>query len=375
MSGTQTIGSGYVCSIVIDNGAMLSLDAATFEEHSGSYPNTTITVLNGKITATRMLVNNNVELVIEADGEVEVTNDMTNNWNANVTNHGSLTVGGDLTNNGSFLNSGTLVVGGDFVNHYNSEVVFGGTTTINGNLTSNGNMSVPAGSTLSVLGDFHLHWGKTADIDGGLEVGGDVSNNGVIDGDGYMIVDGTTSNNGTIFDNGDGSQDCSNGCGNVGLPVELIEFKAVANSFNEVVLSWRTATEINSDFFTVETSLDGRRFTEVGRITGNGNSKALLAYTWTDLVPLSSLTYYRLNQTDYDGTTEIIGLKAVVPEGFVISFSFYPNPVVSGQPLFLTGVFPENVSIIDQAGKLILNANGSIYRSSTSKARPLFAES
>jgi len=89
------------------------------------------------------------------------------------------------------------------------------------------------------------------------------------------------------------------------LPVELLSFSG-KNSGKENHLEWITATESNNDFFSVEKSLDGIHFDLVATVDGSGSSTSLHTYHYTDrfLSSLPALYYYRLKQTDYDGTSE-----------------------------------------------------------------------
>jgi hypothetical protein len=66
-------------------------------------------------------------------------------------------------------------------------------------------------------------------------------------------------------------------------------------------LDWRTATESNNDYFTVERSANGLQWTEIARIKGAGNSNQELQYGYIDHANTSGNIYYRLKQTDYNG--------------------------------------------------------------------------
>lgn len=84
------------------------------------------------------------------------------------------------------------------------------------------------------------------------------------------------------------------------LPIELLSFNATQNK-TAVDIAWKTATEINNDFFTVERSKDGNAFEEIGNISGAGNSNIILEYSFTDINPYNGISYYRLKQTDFNG--------------------------------------------------------------------------
>jgi hypothetical protein len=85
------------------------------------------------------------------------------------------------------------------------------------------------------------------------------------------------------------------------LPVELIHFSGkVFESYN--LLKWKTATEKNNDYFTLQKSLDGIKFHMITIINGSGNSNTIKEYSYQDMDINHGLVYYRLIQTDYDGT-------------------------------------------------------------------------
>jgi hypothetical protein len=86
------------------------------------------------------------------------------------------------------------------------------------------------------------------------------------------------------------------------LPIELLSNDASCDSKN-VVIKWTTATETNNNFFTIEKSIDGINFTDIATIPGAGNSTGNLNYSYTDFNSFNGVGYYRLKQTDYDGTT------------------------------------------------------------------------
>jgi hypothetical protein len=85
------------------------------------------------------------------------------------------------------------------------------------------------------------------------------------------------------------------------LPISLLTF--TGECLNETIkIKWVTALEINNDYFNVERSADGINFTSISRINGAGNSTTTLKYSTIDFSPLKGWSYYRLKQTDLDGT-------------------------------------------------------------------------
>jgi hypothetical protein len=143
--------------------------------------------------------------------------------------------------------------------------------------------------------------------------------------------------------------------GNSALPVELIDFNVYCeNSLHRV--QWSTASEVNNDFFALERSVNGNDWQQVDRITGMGTINELTEYA-VDINPVNTLTYYRIKQTDFDGSSTIFGPIAVNCE--VQKLQIYPNP---SNDLFYV-LAPndkriENIKVIDAAGNLILGDNG-----------------
>lgn len=97
---------------------------------------------------------------------------------------------------------------------------------------------------------------------------------------------------------------------NIALPIELISFDAELRD-GRVELRWATASEINNDYFTIERSTDGRSFQPIKKVRGSGNSTTRIDYQATDDGPLPGYSYYRLRQTDYDGTYTFSEIKTV----------------------------------------------------------------
>lgn len=94
------------------------------------------------------------------------------------------------------------------------------------------------------------------------------------------------------------------------LPIELFNFKATPIN-DQVNVEWATLTETNNDFFTIERSQNGLEWSPIVSIPGGGNSTQKLTYHYLDENPLNGLSYYRLLQTDYDGTSTYSSIVAV----------------------------------------------------------------
>lgn len=88
------------------------------------------------------------------------------------------------------------------------------------------------------------------------------------------------------------------------LPIQLVAFDAQPEAA-DVLCTWTTASERDNDHFTVERSTDVVHFDAIGTVPGAGDSQEMLSYRFMDLAPVQGLSYYRLRQTDHDGTTTV----------------------------------------------------------------------
>jgi hypothetical protein len=98
------------------------------------------------------------------------------------------------------------------------------------------------------------------------------------------------------------------------LPVKLVTFYGEKEQKNNV-LRWTTASEKNNDYFSIEKTIDGEEFNEIGRIEGAGNSIYHNSYSLTDVKVDNIINYYRLVQTDFDGKKEYSNLITIDNRG------------------------------------------------------------
>lgn len=148
------------------------------------------------------------------------------------------------------------------------------------------------------------------------------------------------------------------------LPIELKNFDCGYKG-NAVDVTWITASEINNDYFTIEHGTDGVNYEKIGQVRGSGNSTSDIAYKFTDKTPENGYNYYRLIQTDYDGTSKTYGPVYVKINNVFREFDIAdvgPNP------------FQNRLSVgfnIDKPGLVtltLLNSAGSIFRTEQIKS-------
>lgn len=109
------------------------------------------------------------------------------------------------------------------------------------------------------------------------------------------------------------------------LPVELLAFEA-RRTGNAVATAWATATEKNSDYFTLERSANGSEFSAIGKVKAAQTSMTRLDYTLIDNAPLATTAYYRLRQTDADGTFSFSPVVTVRGTATAAHAVAVPNP-------------------------------------------------
>lgn len=134
------------------------------------------------------------------------------------------------------------------------------------------------------------------------------------------------------------------------LPVELVSFTAEPRA-DVIDLSWATLNEQNSEYFQVQRSADGNRFTTIGQLAAAGNSSTLRDYAFTDASPLEGTAYYRLRQTDIDGQVHFSNTVEVSLRGGRIDI--FPNPATDGFWVSLPEDIVGSLFITTAMGRLV----------------------
>lgn len=94
------------------------------------------------------------------------------------------------------------------------------------------------------------------------------------------------------------------------LPINLLSFTGY-NSGQKNNFKWSTGTEKNNDYFSLEKSVDGQFWQPVAKVVGAGNSSTLKTYTAEDKDPGTTLNYYRLKQTDHNGSEKTFTIISI----------------------------------------------------------------
>ena len=142
---------------------------------------------------------------------------------------------------------------------------------------------------------------------------------------------------------------------NTVLPVELIYFDANCTKEGYVDVSWSTASELNNDYYTIERSRDAISFEEVKEVDAAGNSGNILAYNEKDESPILGTSYYRLKQTDLDGSfsySKIVRVDCTTGGDESINV-FYADGEGIVSTIFINNGERFNFSIYDDLGRII----------------------
>jgi hypothetical protein len=140
------------------------------------------------------------------------------------------------------------------------------------------------------------------------------------------------------------------------LPVELVSFSAICEDNNTVSVNWTTASEHNSDYYTVEKSRDGIAWNTLATKAAAGNSTQLIHYSVADASDISGTVYYRLTQVDLDGASKMYDIisTSCSSESELVLIA-YPNPSNGQFSLKIESakVGKYDLAITDMQGKAI----------------------
>jgi hypothetical protein len=146
------------------------------------------------------------------------------------------------------------------------------------------------------------------------------------------------------------------------VPVTLTNFEGEKVNEN-ILLTWKTASEKNNNYFEVLVSNNGNDFEKIGQVKGAGNSNKAISYQFIHedgfvTYPNRGSLYYRLAQHDFDGKinlTKTIKVDNNKQNEENTYFKVIPNPnsgqftLVSNQP----GLVSTGMKIINGMGKIV----------------------
>ena len=278
-----------------------------------------------------------------------------NNGLLHVINSDSIYSLGDITSSngiGITVDNGAILhADGSLIGNNSIQLNISGKITLGSvNINNNGTLTILGTGELSILGDLTAENGTHIDIDfdGTLDVGGDVTIDeatSTANVNGNFIIGGTYS--GPTF-TGDGT--VTEG-GTIVYPVELpvdflgMEVECSNGGYN--LVTWKTASESNSDYFVLERSRDGIHWTEIAELKAAGTSNKENHYTHYDLGAGRYFEgYYQLTQVDYDGKFKIYNPVSVqCNKEAEYQVAVYPNPVTDKMLVTVYSLKPSHIEI------------------------------
>jgi hypothetical protein len=136
------------------------------------------------------------------------------------------------------------------------------------------------------------------------------------------------------------------------LPVQLVFFTAAVTN-SQVKLNWETATETNNDYFIIQRSKDDAAWDSLTRVEGSGNSNTPSFYTAYDPAPYPGTSYYRLVETDFDGSKTYSSVCVVNLQSLSNNITLSPNPVSSTLLITFPAAGHYTVSLLNNSGQLM----------------------
>ena len=137
------------------------------------------------------------------------------------------------------------------------------------------------------------------------------------------------------------------------LPVELVSFNCIKQN-NSININWTTATEINTSYFNIQRSFNGKDFTTINKIfaKGSGNYNCI-----DDLLNGSQLTtcviYYRLEIVDNNGSITFSTIQQITIKPQTPNISIFPNP--AKESVTIECLNASRVTIADISGKTCIS--------------------
>ncbi len=147
------------------------------------------------------------------------------------------------------------------------------------------------------------------------------------------------------------------GFGGVPLPVTLTSFNLIAFENKRVELNWKTESEIDCDYYSIERSADGINFSSIGKVVGHATSDQPHSYQLIDYSPLCSTSYYRINQLDFSSIEHFSQMLSAVVS--CSGITMYPNLVLDKINIkFLeANSAPFKITITNMEGKKFIESS------------------
>jgi hypothetical protein len=297
--------------------------------------------------------------IILNNGVMNFASDLNTNSGTTINNRGRVTVSGNFTSSGLFYNQYKAVFkggsntqnGGDSIINL-AFITFSSGLTTNAGIRNEGLFTV-GGSYTKNSGAFLIN-----NANAQLRIKGAFSNSSTITGNGSLHVAGSFGNNSTVSGvNAANKLTVNKSPSPAGitsnltinaalvaadtatytalkanpdicsvLPIQLSALQAVYQT-GHVQLSWNAYAASNAGSFIIEYSADGRTYATAGEVTAISGSNETTRYQFTHYTNLTGTIYYRIRETDADGSVYYSNTLLVKTGNATnASLQVFPNP-------------------------------------------------
>ncbi len=156
----------------------------------------------------------------------------------------------------------------------------------------------------------------------------------------------------------------SNAVACVTVSLELLSFDGTAEE-GANLLSWKTASELDTDHFLLERSEDGLNFRTIANVDAKAAIHSGATYTFRDGDKLEDVLYYRLSEVERSGATKVVSqVLTITRESEMLQIvSISPVPVSTALQLSLAFEVSEQLSwaVYDLNGELVASGEQAAY--------------
>mgnify|MGYP000889329169 CR=1 FL=1 len=158
------------------------------------------------------------------------------------------------------------------------------------------------------------------------------------------------------------------------LPITLIGLSVRAAGGGHL-LRWETASESNSDHFSIERSSDALAYTPIGQVPAAGFSTSARNYQFTDASPLTGMNYYRLAMVDRSGRTEYSNIVSIFHDTnspvSIDHFSLSSQPGMINMEISAARPGQAVITLLTASGQTILNTSKQLQPGTNTFSRNL----
>lgn len=145
---------------------------------------------------------------------------------------------------------------------------------------------------------------------------------------------------------------------NTPLPVTFINFEATLNEKGEAELEWNVSAEINAHHYSIYKSNNGQVWKPLEEVSCENKN----TYKSLDRSPFMGISYYKLTQTDHDGTEHFLSIKSIDRNAEKVKL--FPNPAKDRVEI----IAPQNIQhilVYNNLGQLVYDFNQGLISNKT----------